>query len=168
MEQSIQPSYCKSTPSGQTAADIFKGIWTSAFPSESGIQAGTASRFDDARVTWVDRKIGSLRQQSVLELGPYEAYNTFQFAQLGAHPVTAVEGNNINYLKCLVAKETLGIRANFLHGDIGAFLESTVNRYDLCWASGILYHQLEPLVLLKSISRICSRAFFWTWTHFFR
>ena len=144
----IRHAFCKRPPSGQTSVDIFRGLWKSAFPAESGIEAGEAKSFEDARVSWVANKMGGMHSRSVLELGPFEAYNTWQFSQLGSRPITAVEGSNINYLKCLVAKEVLGIRAAFLHGDIGGFLDSTSEKYDLCWACGVLYHQTSPLGLL--------------------
>ena len=165
MTQNIQPSFCTIAPSNQTAVDVFKGLWKSRFPNESGIQAGNAPNFNDARVTWVTKRLGDLDERSVLELGPFEAYNTWQFSQLGASPITAVEGNSVNYLQCLVTKETLGINARFLHGDIGGFLDDTSERYDLCWACGVLYHQIDPLVLLKQIARVCRCIF--VWTHFF-
>ena len=165
MTDPLTPSYYTALPSDQAAVDIFKGLWKSAFPPDTGVEAGTVPNFSDARVPWVDRQIGGLRGHSVVELGPYEAYNTFQLCQLGAAPVVAIEGNRINYLKCLVAKEVLGIDARFLHGDVRLFMDTTDHRYDLCWASGVLYHQVEPLIFLRSISRVCKRVFFWT--HFF-
>ena len=165
MMQDIKPRYCKKTPSGQTATDIFRGLWKSAFPQQSGIQAGETNTFEDERIAWAAKEMGGLCQRSILELGPFEAYHTWQFSKLGSHPITAVEGNNINFLKCLVVKETLGIRARFLYGDIGCFLDDTTEHYDLCWACGVLYHQTNPLALLKLISKVCNAVFFWT--HFF-
>ena len=164
-KQGIQPLYCGVTPNNQTAVDIFKGLWKSSFPDESDVQAGSVPNFRDARVTWVNDKLGGLEHKCVLELGPFEAYNTWQFSRLGAFPITAVEGNNINYLKCLVVKEILDINARFLHGDIGSFLSVTEDRYDLCWACGVLYHQVNPLALLKLISTVCRSVF--VWTHFY-
>lgn len=165
MAASIPSSFSTDVPSDQAAVDIFKGLWKSAFPAQSGLTAGTVPNFEDARVPWADRVLGGMRGRSILELGPFEAYNTFQFSQLGATPITAVEGNSTNYLKCLVAKETLGIKASFLHGDIRLFLEQTEQRFDICWASGVLYHQVEPLALLSAIANVCPRVFIWT--HFF-
>ena len=165
MTNPVTPSYHTGFPSDQAAVDIFKGLWKSAFPPESGVEAGTASNFEDSRVGWVDRKSGGLRGRSVLELGPYEAYITHQLAQFGSAPIIAIEGNRINYLKCLIAKEILGIDARFMHGDIQLFMETTTDRFDLCWATGVLYHQVEPLMLLRSIARVCSRVFIWT--HFY-
>ena len=165
MTRMFPSSYSTDAPSGQAAVDIFKDLWKSAFPPESKIMAGAAPNFDDARVPWADRLLGGLRGLNILELGPFEAYNTFQFSRLGASSITAVEGNNINYLKCLVAKETLGIDANFLYGDLRMFMDNTAQQFDLCWASGVLYHQADPLMLLRSISHVTNRVFIWT--HFF-
>ena len=162
--QHFQPTYCKDRPTDQTAIDIFKGLWKSAFPPETGVLAGYVPNFHDSRVAWMDEHV-DFRGRSVLELGPFEAYNTFQISRLGTKSITAIEGNNINYLKCLVAKEVLGIDARFLHGDVGRFLRSTSERYDICWAAGVLYHQEEPLVLLDSIGRVCECVFLWT--HFY-
>ena len=165
MRASLPSSFSSDIPSSQAAVDIFKGLWKSAFPPQSGLVAGTVPNFEDARVPWADRVLGGLRGRSILELGPFEGYNTFQFSQLGATPITAVEGNSTNYLKCLVAKETLGVNASFLHGDIRLYLEHTERRFDICWASGVLYHQIDPLALLSAIARVCPRVFIWT--HFF-
>ena len=161
----IKPAYCPYPPSGQTATDIFQGQWKSAFPSNCGIGAGHARNFEDPRVLWTDEYLEGLRGHSVLELGPFEAYNTWQFSQLGCHPIVAVEGNNINYLKCLIVKEVLGINATFLHGDVGEFLNKTSSHFDLCWACGVLYHQTNPLSLMHAISKRCDAVFLWT--HFF-
>ena len=165
MSQGIQPSYCTLTPTNQTAIDIFTGLWKSAFPSESGVSAGNVQTFYDGRVAWVNEQIGGLHQRSVLELGPFEAYHTYELSQMGTSHITAVEGNNINYLKCIIVKEILDIRARILHGDILRFLEDTSESYDLCWACGVLYHQVDPLALLKSIAKVCKHIFLWT--HFF-
>ena len=165
MNNSISAKYCKDFPSKQTAVDIFSGLWKSSFPAGSGVSAGQAKNFEDARVHWANGRIGGFSGKSVLELGPYEAYNTWQFSEYGASPITAVEGNSINYLKCLVAKETLKINARFLFGDILSYLLNTDASVDICWASGVLYHQVNPLQLLDGIGRVCRTAFIWT--HFY-
>ena len=161
----ISPKFNSQYPSAQSAVDIFKGYWKSAFPAESGIKAGEVKSFEDKRVLWVDQTLGGVEGRSILELGPFEAYHTWQFSELGADPIVAVEGSNINFLKCLVVKEALGIRASFLHGDIGCFMKNCTATFDLCWACGVLYHQTSPLELLSSIARVCRAVFIWT--HFY-
>jgi len=165
MSESIEAKYCTEFPTKQTIIDIFSGLWKSSFPEDSGIKAGTAPNFEDARVVWAQDIIGGFTGKSVLELGPYEAYNTWQLSEYGASPLIAIEGNNINYLKCLLVKEVLDVKVNLLHGDILEYLEHTDATVDICWASGVLYHQTNPLRLLDGIGKVCRTVFFWT--HFY-
>lgn len=165
----IKDVYCRQRPTNQTIVDIFKGEWFSSFPEQYGVEAGSINHFDfstDPRVQWTNEKLdGGLKGARVLELGPYEAYNTWQLEQLGAKQVIAVENNKINYLKCLVVKEITGLNARFLHGDFIAHLEHCVKSgefFDIVWASGVLYHQTEPLKLLTLISKVTSKVFIHT------
>ena len=160
-----QQRYCTDVPSNQTSVDIFKGLWKSKFPTDSDIQAGSAPNFEDKRIEWVSRKLGGLTGKKVLELGPFEGYHTWQLAREKCGEITAVEGNSINFLKCLVVKEILDFRAHYLFGDIGQFLETTSELYDLCVACGVLYHQTHPLRLIQQMARRSNNIFFWT--HFF-
>jgi hypothetical protein len=168
----IKDIYCREKPSNQTIVDIFKGAWFSSFPAQYKVTAGTIHHFDfstDPRVQWADEILeGAIKGTRVLELGPYEAYNTWQLEQLGAKEVISIENNKINYLKCLLVKEITGLNARFLHGDFIPYLEhcaKTNEFFDLVWASGVLYHQTEPLKLLELISKVTSRVFIHT--HYF-
>ncbi len=158
--------YCTSTPSNQTIADLFQGNWLSAFPEEYQVQAGFIRHFDwsvEMRVKWGDSVLpGGVHGKSVLDLGPFEAYNTWQLEQLGAKPVIAIEANALSYLKCLAVKEITGLQARFLHGDFVSFLENTPPPFDIVWASGVLYHQTQPLKLLGLIARITDTIFLHT------
>lgn len=161
----IEPGYCGDIPHGQTAVDIFKGLWKSKFPQGTGIEAGNVESFEDRRISWIEEKLGTLGGMKILELGPFEGYHTWQLSKLGCSSITAVEGNNINFLKCLVVKEVLDVKAKFLFGDIGKFLDDTWEHYHLCVACGVLYHQVEPLRLIRNIARKADAVFLWT--HFF-
>src|SRR3989337_2909652 len=123
----METKYCKETPSNQTAIDIFQGAWLSAFPEEYQLNAGRIRHFDfsvEPRVKWAHSILPSgLNGRSILELGLFEAYNTWQMEQLGAKPVTAIEGNNLNYLKCLIVKEITRMKSRFLFGDFIQYLE---------------------------------------------
>lgn len=164
--QVVEPAFSREAPSFQTMADIFKGSWTSAFPDEYGVIAGATRHFDfavDWRVKWADGILdGGVKGKKILELGPFEAYNTWQLEKLGADSVTCVEGNNLNFLKCLVVKEITGIKARFLYGDFVMFLEQCRERYDIVWASGILYHSSEPLKLLAALAGTTDRMLIYT------
>lgn len=157
-------TYCQSAPSNQTAIDIFKDAWLTAFPPELGVEAGVVKHFeDDFRVPWVQERIADgLVNKTVLELGPYEAFGTWQLEKCGARSVVAIEANDVNYLKCLVVKELTGIRARFLYGDFVQYLENCRERFDVVWASGVLYHSATPLRLLRAISRVTDTIFLHT------
>jgi hypothetical protein len=160
--------HCRRAPAPQNLVDVFAGGWTTGFPPEFGVTAGPVNFFDfdkDPRVGWADGVLkGRLRGARVLELGPFEAYNTWQLEKLGAE-VTSVESNKISFLKCLLVKEITGLKASFLHGDGLAYLDACLaegRRFDIVWASGILYHQTEPLRFLSLVARAAPKIFIHT------
>jgi SAM-dependent methyltransferase len=102
---------------------------------------------------------------TVLELGPFEARNTFLLHSWGAKKVIAVEGRTENFLKCLIIKNALTLDGcEFLCGDVNATLDVLTCHFDVCVAVGILYHVRDPVSLLYRIARLCDRLF--VWTHF--
>jgi hypothetical protein len=163
----IVPCYCKEPPSLQTALDIFRGFWKSGLPSELGLVTGpNANFFQDPRVLWANELLeGGFHGLDVLELGPFEGYDTYLFERLGARHVTAVEGNNVNFLKCLLLKDVLKLRVELCHGDVRGFLRTTTRNFELIWASGVLYHSDDPLDLLQLATQRADRLFIWT--HYF-
>jgi hypothetical protein len=153
-------------PGPQAAVDIFAGQWITAFPPELGITAGPVNHFDpnvDPRVPWVASQLpNGLHGMSVLELGPFEGYQTALIEGEGAASVLAVEGSETAYLKCLIVKELLGLKARFLYGDVLKYLASTTDRFDIVWTSGILYHQTDPVGLLERVAACTDRVFLHT------
>lgn len=162
----LKTSYVKTAPSNQNAVDIFNGAWISAFPPEYDVQAGHMHHFDpkvETRVDWgAGSFAGGIQGKSILELGPFEAYQTYLFEKRGAGDVLAIEACNISYLKCLIVKEITGIKSRFLYGDFIPFLEATDRLFDIVWASGVLYHQSEPLKLLGLMAKTTDRIFIHT------
>lgn len=157
-------------PSAQAAVDLFKGHWASRFPDlDPPVFAGEAPLFSvDHRPRQAAAAFGGevarLDGFRVVELGPLEGGHTYQLEQLGAE-VTAIEGNAEAYLKCLVAKEVLGMRSRFLLGDFNRYLDGVERPFDLIFASGVLYHMVEPLKLIERVCRAGDRAYLWT--HFY-
>lgn len=83
--------------------------------------------------------------------------------QHGAESILAIESNTKAFLKCLIAKEILSLkRARFVCGDFREFLTNNSTRYDVVFASGVLYHMKEPLQLLYDISRAAPQLVLWT------
>jgi hypothetical protein len=164
MAAGILDSYVLSIPSAQNALDIFRGEWSSKFPPPFGhLVAGPLQLFQDPRVEWALSVLGGVANKTVLELGPLEGGHSYMLERGGAARVTAIEANTRSFLKCLITKELLGLqRCHFLCGDFVHYLRESRETFDVCFASGVLYHMLDPVELLASLSLHTDRLFIWT------
>ena len=160
----VLDAYVRTAPSPQTAVDIFAGEWASRLPPPlDSVNAGIAPLYDDGRLLWGLQVLGGVAGQSVLELGPLEAGHTYMLDRAGAASILAVEASTRAFLKCLITKELVGLpSARFLCGDFVAFLDQQAETFDLCVASGVLYHMTDPAGLLERISRVAPRVYLWT------
>lgn len=156
----ITSRYVSGAPSDLNAFHLFPGTWSSRVPGISS--TGLANLFRDERVKWCLSSLDT--PGDVLELGPLEGGHTWQLEQAG-WKVTAVEANELAFIKCLLTKNYLGMKAKFVLGDFteGGFI--TKRKWDLVFASGVLYHMADPVSLLKDISMATDRIFLWT--HYF-
>ena len=144
--------------------DIFQGEWSSLFPPPcETLRAGSIPLFQDARIAWAIQQLGSVRGFRVLELGPLEAGHSFMLDRAGASHVLAIEGSRRAYLKCLIAKEILRMPSvEFALGDFSEYLSESREKWDLCIASGVLYHMRDPMELLQNIGARAERLYLWT------
>lgn len=160
----ILEQYVKSTPSYQNALDIFEGEWASKLPGAlSYMNAGQIPLFEDTRISWASKQLGGFRDKKILELGPLEGGHTYMLEHSGACSITAIEANTRAYLKCLIVKEILELtHTKFLLGDVVEYLKLQTSGFDVCIASGILYHMKNPAELIELISRVSNQVFIWT------
>lgn len=159
-DPTIFERYVSQAPSNQNAIDAIPG-WNTALPPECGVKAGQLATYADPRIAWAIERYGSLEGREVLELGPLEAGHTAMLERAGAR-VESVEANQLAYLRCLVAKEIMGLRARFWLGDFMKLLEANDKNYDLIVASGVLYHLADPLRLIELLAKRCSATYIWT------
>jgi len=163
---SIIECYSKNQPTDQEAINIFSGEWSSQLPQGLSLQAGTVKLFDDERIRLGLAALGGVAGQKVLELGPLEGGHSYQLEKAGAASVLAVEANSRAYLKCLIAKEITGMNnVHFKHGDFMSYLRAQPPRFDMVLASGVLYHQQQPMELISLLSGITDRVL--VWTHYY-
>lgn len=156
--------YVEGSPSAQNALDVFRGEWVSRLPGElGGLRAGELALFEDDRIDWLLEEIGGVAGKRVLELGPLEGGHTYMLDRAGASRVVAIEANTHAFLKCLVVKELVGLpHSVFLCGDLVEYLRSATERFDVCVASGVLYHMRDPLELLSLLGGVADTLFLWT------
>lgn len=163
--QDLENKYERRSPHGQNAVDLVPG-WNTALPEAHGITAGTMPLYTDLRITWALEQHGPLDGARVLELGPLEASHSYMLEQAGAGEVLAIEANKQAYIKCLIAKEILGLRrCRFLLGDFEKYLIETDETFDVILASGVLYHMNHPVEVLDLMARKCRTLILWT--HYF-
>lgn len=159
----ILNSYIKGAPSPQEAISIFHGEWASKFPDEYQLNAGRARAFEDHRIDWAVKQLGGIDNQSIIELGPLEGGHSYMLEKKGARSVLSIEANTRSYLKCLITKELMDLkRVKFICGNFIEYLRNTNIQFDLCIASGVLYHMENPVELIELIRKVAPKVMIWT------
>jgi 2-polyprenyl-3-methyl-5-hydroxy-6-metoxy-1,4-benzoquinol methylase len=149
-------------PTPQHSIDAIEG-WVSKLPANLNVKAGEAELFTDSRATWALQCVCGVEGKTILELGPLEGGHSYMLDRAGAKSVTAIEANKRCFIKCLIAKELLGMKSvNFLLGDFMPWLEAEHPRYDLVWATGVLYHMMDPTRLLQLIADCTDKVHIFT------
>jgi hypothetical protein len=156
--------YVTAAPDPQNALDIFKNEWASRLPEPlAALHAGAIPLFEDPRIDWALEQWGGVEGRTVLELGPLEAGHTYMIERAGAASILSIEANTRAYLKCLIVKELLELhRARFVCGDFVEFLRTNQAHYDVCIASGVLYHMRNPIELLALLAKASDRLYIWS------
>lgn len=155
-------------PSHQNALDLFQGEWSTRLPDDSGLVASTGPvrACEDYRVDWYEPYVGGFAGKRVLELGPLEGGHTYMLDRRGASEVLSIEANSRAFVKCLIMKEVFNLKSvRFMLGDCIPFLEQSQDRWEIVFASGILYHQKKPVEFLRLVTSHCRHLFLWT--HFY-
>lgn len=160
------PNFFLQAPTAQNALDLFKGEWSTRLPDATGLVASTGPvrACEDYRVHWFEKHIpGGYAGKRVLELGPLEAGHSYMLQHAGAAKVVAIEAAARAYLKCLVMKETFALdRVEFRLGDFVPYLKSSTETFDVALASGVVYHQKNPVELLSLLAGRARHLFIWT------
>ncbi|MBE9125265.1 MULTISPECIES: class I SAM-dependent methyltransferase [unclassified Coleofasciculus] len=160
----ILDEYITSAPNPQHALDIFQGEWSSKLPGNlAELNAGSALVFEDPRIEWGMTQLGGVKGKTVLELGPLEAGHTYMLERFGAASIVSIEANTRAFLKCLIIKELLELKgARFLCGDFVEYLRTNPKKFDVCIASGVLYHMQNPAELIALAAKTSDQVFLWT------
>lgn len=144
----------------KSAFEILKG-WSSKFEVNGISYGGDLDLINDWRLQWHLDMIGGAIGKMVLELGPLEGGHTVAMEEAGAN-VIAIEGNQNNFLKCLIVKNQYDLKAKFVFGDFCEYIKNYSGRFDFVSAAGVLYHQKNPAELIYDLSRITDTVLVWS------
>jgi hypothetical protein len=143
--------------------------WTTQFEI-NGVKYGgnTPVLANDPRLLWHIKEAGGVKGKRILELGPLECGHTKTMLEHGAGHIIAIEGNTDCYRRCRIVADVFNFSV-FQHDIRQAdFVESVKclgaegKLFDVVSASGVLYHQLNPAMLIYDIARIADTVFVWS------
>lgn len=158
----VPDTYAFGLNAGMNAVDIFKDEWIGGIPGRTDLVAGKLKLYEDSRLKWANEVL-CFSGKSVLELGPLEGSHSFMLQQFGARNVVAVEGNTRAFMKCLIVKELAKLHSvEFLCQDFDSYFSGNVPKFDICLASGVLYHSKNPLKLISDIAKCAQSVVLWT------
>lgn len=154
--------FVSTAPGDQNAFELCSGKWKFDFDkmTVAEISKMLSSQMRMARLC--AEIFGEFRDFDVLELGPAEGYHSAIFEECGARSVLAIEGNADAFLKCLILKNALNLRTKYLLGDFTKYLFQDDVFVDLIFASGVLYHLVDPVEFLLRCGQVSNNLYIWT------
>ena len=154
------PGFIDQYPDDDNAIKIFGDQWISLLPNHEK-NTGKAHLFEDDRLSWF-LSLNPVKNKTILELGPLEGGHTYMLEKNGGAIVEAIEGSKNSFFKCLIVKNLYNLKSKFYLGDFVNYVKTCKNKYDVIFASGVLYHMHDPLDFLENISKLSDTIFLWT------
>ena len=99
-----------------------------------------------------------LRNQRVIEFGPFDGCQTIGLTHLGAD-VTAIEARAENVIKTRAAFSALDLGVQIRMDDFHNVSGDRYGRYDLAFAHGVYYHSIAPFVFLENLVSLSDNVF---------
>lgn len=95
---------------------------------------------------------GNLSGKRIIDLGCLEGGYTATFARMGAEKAVGIEARNLNFERCMLVKRCLKLdNLTFYKEDVKNITTEQFGKFDIVFASGILYHLDDPFTFLKNV-----------------
>jgi hypothetical protein len=158
------PRFCYAPPSHINALSLRAGTWKFNFDQldVDGIRKWVSG---DIRPQWSAEVFPGFSDFNIIELGPQDGFITAGLEAFGVGSILAIEANVDSFLRCLLLKNALDLKATYLLGDFLSYLEAPAAPADLIYASGILYHLFDPVGFLLRCAAVARHLYLWTF-HF--
>jgi SAM-dependent methyltransferase len=158
------PRFCYSHPSHANALGLRAGTWKFDF-DRLEMDAIREWVRRDVRPLWSAEVFPGFSGFHVIELGPQDGFVTAGLEAFGVGSILAIEANVDSFLRCLLLKNALGLKATYLLGDFLKYLDVPTTSADLIYASGVLYHLFDPVGFLLRCAEVARHLYLWTF-HF--
>jgi hypothetical protein len=155
------PRFSFAMTSHANALGLRAGLWKYGFDTMEPPAIREFVR-RDIRPQWSAEVFPGFSQFDVIELGPQDGFGTAGLEAFGVGSITSIEANTDSFLRCLILKNTLGLRATFLLGDFLKFLQAPGVSASLIYGSGVLYHLADPVGFLLRCGEVSKHIYLWT------
>ncbi len=96
-----------------------------------------------------------LSGKTVLDIGAYDGFFTFEAERRGASRVVALDRHPADHLGFSTAHELLGSKAEYVSGSVYDLSPDTHGTFDVVLFLGVLYHLRHPLLAFDRIHSVC-------------
>lgn len=101
-----------------------------------------------------------LSGKSVLDIGAYDGFFSFEAERRGARRVLAVDRHPVDHLGFSLARDVLGSRVEYRMGSVYDLAAETFGCFDVVMFAGVFYHLRHPLLALDRIHGVCREYLF--------
>ena len=127
--------------------------WYHAIEVAPGIV--TPGRYDPKSVLGVMGFPDDLAGKTVLDIGAYDGFFTFEAEKRGAKRVVAMDRHPADHLGFATAHELLNSKAEYTVGSVYDLSPETHGIFDVVLFLGVLYHLRHPLLAFDKIHSVC-------------
>ncbi len=98
-----------------------------------------------------------LRGKTILDIGAWDGYFSFEFERRGAKRVLAIDAWNGRGLECfLLGHEHFNSKVEYLKLDAHDIDRDKLGAFDFVFCAGLLYHLRHPMLVLQKIRSVCT------------
>ena len=101
-----------------------------------------------------------LRGKTVLDIGTYDGFFSFEAERRGARAVLAVDRHPADHCGFALAHEILGSRVEYREASVYDLTPEAFGSFDVVIFPGVFYHLRHPLLALDRIHSVCREYMF--------
>lgn len=101
-----------------------------------------------------------LRGKTVLDIGTYDGFFSFEAERRGARSVLAVDQHPADHCGFALARKVLGSRVEYRTASVYDLAPETFGYFDVVIFPGVFYHLRHPLLALDRIHGVCREYVF--------